>query len=162
MSQAIRRAFAVLGLALLAAFPLPAAEKPSLVIVISVDQMRADYLERFRPWFGARGFNRFLKEGAVYTRAAQRHAVTFTAPGHASIGSGLDPRDHGIIGNRWFDTELGTSVYCTEVRETSPVPPFRPERSRSPAPLLPCAREASFWGTGSRNASPHHASWGCR
>ena len=28
-----------------------AAEKPALVVVISVDQMRSDYLERFRPWF---------------------------------------------------------------------------------------------------------------
>jgi predicted AlkP superfamily pyrophosphatase or phosphodiesterase len=126
MQPRVRRGFAVLGLVLLAAFPLPAAEKPSLVIVISVDQMRADYLERFRPWFGARGFNRFLKEGAVFTRAAQRHAVTFTAPGHASIGSGLDPRDHGIIGNRWFDTVAGTSVYCTEDPQTRFVPPLPP------------------------------------
>jgi arylsulfatase A-like enzyme len=81
---------------------------------MSVDQMRADYLDRFRPWFVERGFNRFLREGAVFTRAAHRHAVTFTGPGHASIGSGLDPRNHGIIGNRWFDTALNASVYCTE------------------------------------------------
>ena len=86
--------------------------------------MRADYLDRFRPWFRGRGFNRFLLEGAVYTRAAQRHAVTFTAPGHASIGSGLDPRDHGIIGNRWFDEVLGASVYCTDDPQTRSVPPI--------------------------------------
>src|SRR5262245_41704178 len=100
-----------LALALLLFAPLAgAAEKPSLVIVISVDQMRADYLERFRPWFRGRGFNRFLLEGAVYTHAAQRHAVTFTAPSHASIGSGLDPRNHGIVGNRWFDSDVGGPV----------------------------------------------------
>ena len=50
--------------------------------------------------------------------------MTFTAPGHASIGSGLDPRDHGIIGNRWFDEVLGASVYCTDDPQTRPVPPI--------------------------------------
>jgi predicted AlkP superfamily pyrophosphatase or phosphodiesterase len=129
MTARSRRLVLAFGLALIiAALPLCAADKPTLVLVISVDQMRADYLERFRPWFGKRGFNRFLREGAVFTRAAQRHAVTFTAPGHASIGSGLDPRDHGIIGNRWFDTVLGTSVYCTEDQQTRPVPPPPPDR----------------------------------
>ena len=66
----MRRVAAALILACLAAAPLLAAEKPSLVVVISVDQMRADYLERFRPWFRGRGFNRFLLEGRrVHARA---------------------------------------------------------------------------------------------
>jgi arylsulfatase A-like enzyme len=98
---------------LLAAFAA-AAEKASLVVVISVDQMRADYLERFRPWFGKDGFNRFLERGAVFPEARHRHSVTFTGPGHASIGTGLDPRDHGIVGNLWYDVRRGDSVYCVE------------------------------------------------
>jgi hypothetical protein len=108
--------------------------------------MRADYLERFRPWFGARGFNRFLKEGAVFTRAAQRHSVTFTAPGHASIGSGLDPRDHGIIGNRWFDTVAGTSVYCTEDPQTTPVPPLPPGKKSISGASSPLRTGGIFLG----------------
>ncbi len=36
--------------------------------MISVDQMRADYLERFRPWFGKGGFNRFLEKGASFRK----------------------------------------------------------------------------------------------
>ncbi|HTO75941.1 MAG TPA: alkaline phosphatase family protein [Thermoanaerobaculia bacterium] len=120
----LRAAALRLTLALLLFAPaLGAADKPSLVLVISVDQMRADYLDRFRPWFGDDGFKRFLERGAVFPRAAQRHATTFTAPGHASIGSGLDPRDHGIIGNRWFDTTSGTSIYCTEDPDVAFVPP---------------------------------------
>src|SRR5262249_42508973 len=94
------RAAAALVLALfLGTCGLFAADKPSLVVVISVDQMRADYLDRFRPYFGKDGFNRFLEHGAVYPEARYRHAVTYTGPGHASIGTGLDPRDHGIIAN---------------------------------------------------------------
>ncbi len=88
-----------------------AAEKPSLVVVISVDQMRADYLERFRPYFGKDGFNRFLERGAVFTQAHHRHSYSETAPGHAAIGTGLDPRDNGVLSNRWFDPSTGKNPY---------------------------------------------------
>ena len=102
---------AVAALILLASLPLLGAERPSLVVVISVDQMRADYLERFRPYFGPDGFNRFLERGAWYTQANHRHSYTETAPGHASIGSGLDPRHHGILSNRYFDPATGRNPY---------------------------------------------------
>ncbi|MDQ2980081.1 MAG: alkaline phosphatase family protein [Acidobacteriota bacterium] len=95
------------------------APKPSLVVVISVDQMRADYLDRFRPWFGKDGFNRFLERGAVYPEARHRHATTFTCPGHASIGTGLDPKHSGIIANRWYDPESAQAVYCVEDRRSA-------------------------------------------
>jgi hypothetical protein len=103
---------------LLSAAPLPAtaAERPALVVVISVDQMRADYLDRFRPWFGREGFNRFLERGARFPEARHRHAGTFTCPGHAAIGSGLDPRDTGIVSNDWVDTATGARHYCVEDR----------------------------------------------
>ncbi len=99
-----------------AAFPLAGAEKPSLIVVLSVDQMREDYLERFHSYFGKDGFNRFLERGAVFPQTRHRHAVTFTGPGYASIGTGLDPRDNGIIGNLWYDRVEGREVYCSEDR----------------------------------------------
>ncbi len=49
--------------------------------------MRADYLARFRPWFGKDGFNRFLERGAVWPEARHRHATTFT--GLAAWGPGV-------------------------------------------------------------------------
>ena len=131
----LRAAFRLTLVLLLVSPAVRAADKPSLVVVISVDQMRADYLDRFRPWFGKDGFNRFLQKGARFTQARQRHATTFTAPGHASIGSGLDPRDHGIIGNRWFDVALGASVYCTEDFDVK----FVPEPGPGQAPLTKAA-----------------------
>ena len=111
------RSLGLIGLLLAlitAPLPLAAAEKPSIVIVISVDQMRADYLERFRPYFGADGFNRFLRDGAVFPEARQRYAATVTGPGHAAIGSGLDPRDSGIPSNSWYDAAARREVYCVE------------------------------------------------
>src|SRR5438270_2441593 len=87
------------------AFSAQAAERPRLIVVISIDQFRYDYLERFAPWFAARGFNRFLKSGADFTNANYRHATTFTGPGHASIGTGRTPSESGIIANTWFERD---------------------------------------------------------
>ncbi len=71
---------------------------PRLVVVIIVDQMRGDYLERFRTqWTG--GFARLLKDGSVFPHGLQDHAITETAPGHATILSGRDPGHVGIATN---------------------------------------------------------------
>lgn len=77
--------------------PLPASA-PRLVVVITVDQMRADYLERFRSQFTG-GFARMLRGGADFTDAYQDHAMTETAVGHSTILSGRNPVSHGIVRN---------------------------------------------------------------
>lgn len=79
------------------------APPPRLAVVITVDQLRADYLTRFRPFFAEGGFNRLLEGGAVFTDAHFRHSVTLTAPGHASILSGVFAETHGVIANSWLD-----------------------------------------------------------
>lgn len=86
----------------LAAAPENTTTPPKLAVLISIDQGRADYLERFRPWFGQDGFARLLEEGRVYTECRYRHAVTFTAPGHATIATGTHANLHGIIANDWL------------------------------------------------------------
>ena len=135
-SRNLRRIAAAVVLFLGLAAAGLAAEKPALVVVISVDQMRADYLERFRPYFGQDGFNRFLERGAVFTQARYRHATTFTGPGHAAIGTGLDPRDSGIIANRWFDVNHNRPVYCAEDAAARWV--GQPDKSDS-GPILPAS-----------------------
>lgn len=75
------------------------ANAPALIVMITVDQMRADYLERFAPQFTG-GLARLLKGGAVFTDAHQDHAITETAPGHATLLSGRYPRSTGIMLNR--------------------------------------------------------------
>jgi len=82
-----------------------AAEPPRLVVVISVDQLRFDYVDRFSPWLTERGFKRFRREGAVFPNARYRYSVTFTGPGHAAIGTGLTPAESGIVGNNWFERD---------------------------------------------------------
>ena len=81
-------------------------EKPALLVLIAVDQMRADYLDRFRPQFIG-GLRTLLEDSAVFINARHDHAITSTAPGHAAMLSGLYPRDSGMVDNTWFDHTLG-------------------------------------------------------
>src|SRR5438067_7970358 len=87
----------VLLLALLGLGSLP-APRPRLVLVITVDQLRPDYLDRYRSQLTG-GLALLLKQGAVFTEAYQDHAVTETAPGHSTILSGRWPAHTGIVRN---------------------------------------------------------------
>jgi arylsulfatase A-like enzyme len=84
--------------ALLCAADVHAQPKPDLVVLIAVDQLRADYLDRFMPQLTG-GLRKLTLEGAFFTNAFQDHAVTETAVGHASMLSGRFPRSFGIISN---------------------------------------------------------------
>jgi hypothetical protein len=70
---------------------------PALVILITVDQMRPDYFTRFGDWHG--GFALLMSHGAVYLHGRQDHAMTETAPGHATLLSGRHPSHTGIPTN---------------------------------------------------------------
>ena len=87
---------------------------PKLAVVIAVDQLRADYLVRFRPYFGEGGFKRLLEGGADFRNAHYRHAVTHTAPSHALMLSGVHANVHGVIGNDWFDRATWEQVNSVE------------------------------------------------
>jgi hypothetical protein len=115
---------------------------PRLAVVISVDQCRADYLVRFRPYFSQGGFRRLLEQGADFRDAHQRHAATATAPGHATILSGVSPSEHGIIANEWFDFSAGRLVGAVE-------DPAAPLIGAAPVtgPVLPGGADAEMSGS---------------
>src|SRR5947199_1109321 len=100
-------------LILLIALPL-SAQTPDLIVVVSVDQFRYEYLTRFAPYLSDGGFNRGIKHGASFTRALYPYAVTYTGPGHAAIGTGYVPARSGIVANTWLDRVTATPVYCVE------------------------------------------------
>src|ERR671924_609728 len=77
---------------------VPAPSRPKLVVVITVDQLRPDYLNRWKAQLTG-GLAQLVAEGAVLTEGYQDHAITETAPGHASILSGLWPAHSGIMRN---------------------------------------------------------------
>ena len=86
--------------------------QPKLVVGIVVDQMRYEYLERFKKKFGSDGFKRLMKEGFSCENANYNYVPTVTAAGHASIYTGTTPSVHGIINNKWMDRMLKKNVYC--------------------------------------------------
>ena len=82
-----------------AAAQAPAPQHPTLVVMITIDGFREDYLTRFGPQLSG-GLARLTRGGAWFTNAHQDHAITETAPGHASVLSGRFPRSTGIMANR--------------------------------------------------------------
>lgn len=87
---------------------------PRLIVAITVDQMRADYLTRYEVGFGEDGFRRMFDEGFAAMDHHFGYAPTYTGPGHASISTGTTPAVHGIISNNWYSRSEGRVVYCAE------------------------------------------------
>jgi predicted AlkP superfamily pyrophosphatase or phosphodiesterase len=91
-----------------------ATAQPKLLVVMVVDGLPSEQVQRYREQFGQGGFRRLLEHGASFSNAHQAHGITVTAVGHAAISSGAYPYQHGIIGNNWIDPATHKSVYCTE------------------------------------------------
>lgn len=79
-----------------------------LVLLIAVDQFRADYLTRFGPPSG--GFRTLMTRGAVFTDAHLEHANTVTAVGHSTMLTGATPSVSGIIDNTWYERTSRANV----------------------------------------------------
>lgn len=98
--------------------PQTAAARPRLVVVISIDQLRADYLARFEDLFIApgagrqAGFRWFTAQQASFADAHHDHFPTYTGPGHAVLMTGAPPYKNGIVGNQWFDRATKQIKYC--------------------------------------------------
>jgi predicted AlkP superfamily pyrophosphatase or phosphodiesterase len=86
--------------------------KPKLVVLLVVDQMRADYVDKFRfQWTG--GLKRLVEEGAWFRDAAYPYAATETCVGHSTISTGAFPATHGMVANGWWDRATKKLVTCT-------------------------------------------------
>jgi predicted AlkP superfamily pyrophosphatase or phosphodiesterase len=98
-----------------------AIEQPSLVVMVTIDQLRPDYLTRFEPQLSG-GLGRLLRGGAVFLNGYQDHAITETAPGHASTLSGRFPRGTGIVSN---DAGVRDPQYPLIAARGEPASPYR-------------------------------------
>ncbi len=86
--------------------------RPKLVVLLVVDQMRGDYVDKFRgQWSG--GLKRLLTEGAWFRAAAYPYAATETCVGHSTISTGSFPASHGMVANAWWDREQQKMTTCT-------------------------------------------------
>ena len=118
--------------------PARAPRAPKLVVLIAVDQLRGDYLERYGARFTG-GLKRLTTEGAWFQKAMYPYLNTVTCAGHATIATGTLPYRHGLILNQIYDRAAKQSPYCTAdaaVKDFSfnGLPP--PAVGNSPAMLL--------------------------
>ncbi len=89
-----------------------APARPKLIVMIVVDQMRADYIDKFRGQWSS-GLKRIVEQGAWFREAAYPYAATETCVGHATISTGALPAMHGMIANAWWDRESQKMTTCT-------------------------------------------------
>ena len=109
-------AAAVTAIPLAGQSPAPAAPppsaKPAVVVLVMVDQFRADYVDKYGGRW-TKGLRRLIDTGAYFRDAAYPYASTETCPGHATVATGSFPRTHGIIANGWYDRAAEKAIVCT-------------------------------------------------
>ena len=76
---------------------------PRLVVNVTIDQLRSDYVEAFSNFYSRYGFKRLLDEGLVYDGATYPFFPVDCSSASASISTGATPFFNGIIGDSWLD-----------------------------------------------------------
>ncbi|MEQ1553310.1 MAG: alkaline phosphatase PafA [Ferruginibacter sp.] len=94
--------------------PTTTSTKPKIVIGIVIDQMRWDYLNRYKSTFAEGGFKRLMQNGYNFNNTFLPYIPTYTAVGHTCIYTGAVPATSGIIGNNWYEKSISKNMYCTD------------------------------------------------
>jgi len=87
---------------------------PRLVVSITIDQLRTDYLEAFSPLYCNDGFKRLMANGVVYENASYPFSTIDRASAISSVMTGVSPYYHSIIGEQWLNKETLRPVSCTD------------------------------------------------
>jgi predicted AlkP superfamily pyrophosphatase or phosphodiesterase len=78
---------------------------PKVIALFVLDAMRVDYFDRYADVMPT--LSRLRREGAWFSRARVNYLPTVTSVGHASVGTGTDPRFHGQASNNLFNVATG-------------------------------------------------------
>jgi len=73
-----------------------------IVILVSIDGFRADYLQKYKPTTLSQ-----LAKAGLYTEGMRPSFPTHTFPNHYSLVTGLAPGNHGIVSNKFYDKKRG-------------------------------------------------------
>lgn len=87
---------------------------PKLVVCITVDQLRGDYLEYFYQTFGEKGFRRLLSQGVVYDNVRFEFRNLDRSTSLATLFTGSNPCFSGITADRIYDLKQEKEVSCLE------------------------------------------------
>jgi predicted AlkP superfamily pyrophosphatase or phosphodiesterase len=80
----------------------PDPDPVPVTVLLVVDQLRADLLDRYDEVFTG-GLRRLRDGGFRFTAATHDHSITLTAPGHATLSTGTHPSRHGVVANLWIE-----------------------------------------------------------
>ena len=78
-------------------------QAPRLVVNITIDQLRTDYMEAFSPLYTLDGFKKLAEKGLVFTNASYPFSPIDCASAIAAVSTGTTPDYNSMVGNQWFD-----------------------------------------------------------
>lgn len=123
--------FTVLTFTGLQAQSLPST--PKLVVGLTIDQLRTDYLEAFSSLYSEKGFKRLWKEGRIYHNIQYTFSNIDRSSAIAAIYSGTTPSVNGIIGNQWMNI---STLRPTNSTDDSAFMGYYTDYTGSPSKLL--------------------------
>jgi len=77
-------------------------EQPRLILLLTTENFRFDYLNKFYNKFEDNGFKRLMNEGTFCKNTFYNYFFTQNLPGLATIVTGSQPSWHGIVTNEWY------------------------------------------------------------
>ena len=99
-----------------------ARQVPKLVVNITIDQLRSDFLEAYAPLYGSDGFRKLMEQGRVYENATYPLIQTDRASAISTILTGTVPYYHSIVGQQWINRETLRPQQCTEDNRQNGMP----------------------------------------
>lgn len=90
------------------------SQKPKLIVGITVSGMMYDYLSVYWDKYGEDGFRRMATSGANCKNARFNYLITEPSVGYASIATGANPSEHGIVSDYWYNRLTNEIAYSLD------------------------------------------------
>jgi hypothetical protein len=87
---------------------------PKVVVGLTIDQLRTDYMEAFSSLYGEKGFKRLWKEGKVYLNVDYTFSDPDRSSAIAALYTGTTPSLNGIISDYRLDISTLRTVSCVD------------------------------------------------
>lgn len=99
-------------------------QAPRLVVSITIDQLRTDYLETYAPLYSNDGLKRLLTDGKVFINGAYNFTPVDRASAIASLHTGTVPYYNGITAEEWLDKQTLRPQNCVRDQQIGYSPQF--------------------------------------
>lgn len=99
-------------------------QAPRLVVSITIDQLRTDYLETYAPLYSNDGLKRLLTDGKVFVNGAYNFTPVDRASAIASLHTGTVPYYNGITAEEWLDKQTLRPQNCVRDQKIGYSPQF--------------------------------------